>query len=392
MRIPRIVRWHWNSSPKVSLNLIGPPSTVKSTFAALESARIAKEEGDKWFDWNRHAEAEKMAVTENPEGYHIFADIRALETDLGEQRLQDMMNGKDYITYKYALLFKAMSHPKAKGVLFFDEFNLAPNMLKQQFFKVVNDHSIGDIPISDGVLCMMAGNEAEQSRGVTEDPVPLVLRRGNYFIRPLNDQEFLDWFIAEGGHEYIVGYLKFKPDDVFRLEYDLPESVSQPCPRMWSFLSNLLKSNPHLSPHPEEGEAWSAVGMLAVGCIGPASARQFEAYVQSAQKVDLDALLRNPALIKQYEDNQRELSLVYAVIASVVERFRRDHKVIKPAFEMAMHLKRDSLGAFLLRSLKQVAGEDEFKKIGADDKMLPVETLRPALDRYAKFVFKSVVS
>ena len=203
--IPDIVRAHWNANPKEPAHFIGEPSTVKSASVLMESKRLAIDSGRTFLEWNRANLQKKGEVLENPQRYFIYADLRASETDIGELRLQDMKASQSYITFKYNILFEAMSHPEAVGVLFFDEMNLAPNMIKAQFYKIINDRAVGDIPIADGILCLSAGNEAEHARGVTEDPVPLVLRRGNYFIRPLTSDEFAEYAASSAHHQWILG-------------------------------------------------------------------------------------------------------------------------------------------------------------------------------------------
>lgn len=377
--IPKIIRAHWRAEPKVPANFIAEPSTVKSEGALQTARQLAKESECEFIEWNRTDIDKKQAVAENPVGKFIYADLRASETDIGELRLQDMKNGQDYITFKYNILFKALSHPEAKGILFFDEMNLAPNMIKAQFYKIINDGAVGDIPISEGVLCLSAGNEAEHSRGVTEDPVPLVLRRGNYFLRPLSSEEYTDYAVKTNHHQHIIGYLGFQPSDVHSIKYDTPDSIGQPCPRTWTKLSSILQANPDL--------AVEDIEMLATGLVGQGVAKKFSTYVRSAKEINLQEIIDNPESIKEYEESGDQISLVYAIIAGVVERFRDDKKIIAPAFELAYHFKRPEFGAYLLRSMKNV-DEKGFVKAGESSNTLSDELAEKVVERYAKYLFQ----
>ena len=373
---------------KEALNLKAEPSTVKSEFVKQTSVIIGDAEKQfgsteprVWIEWNKASIEGKTDVVQNPGKYFVFADIRASETDIGELRLQDMRTTDNFITFKYNILFVALSRPEAMGILFFDEMNLAPNMIKAQFYKIINDKAVGDIPLSDNVMCVSAGNEAEHARGVTEDPVPLVLRRANYFLRPLTAEEYTDYAVKTSHHPFIVGYLGFQPNDTHVLEYDLPEGVGQPCPRTWTKLSNCLKGSPDLSQ--------SDIEMVATGYVGQGVATKFAAYVKSARGIDLNAILAKPELIKKYENDQ-DLSLVYAIISGIVEKFRTDKKVIKPAFEIANIVERPEFGAYLLRQLKNV-DEKGFMKTGGNDKLLDEKLVNEVVKRYAKFLFKNAV-
>ena len=199
--VPAIAWAHWRGG-KEAWNLKAEPSTVKSDFTkqvsqdiAVSEKQFGKTEPRVWIEWNKASIEGKTDVVLNPGKYFVFADIRASETDIGELRLQDMRTAENYITFKYNILFVALSRPESMGILFFDEMNLAPNMIKAQFYKIINDKAVGDIPLSEDVMCVSAGNEAEHSRGVTEDPVPLVLRRANYFLRPLTAEEYTDYAV-----------------------------------------------------------------------------------------------------------------------------------------------------------------------------------------------------
>lgn len=377
LEIPQIVRLHFNTTPKEPAHFIGEPSTVKSAGVYQEAKQLAIEMNREFMDWNRTQIDKKMDAMQNPKKYFVFCDIRASETDIGELRLQDIKATEDFITFKYNLAFKVVSHEDAQGVLFFDEMNLAANMIKAQFYKIINDHCIGDIPISDGVLCLSAGNEAEHARGVTEDPVPLVLRRGNYFIRPPTSEEYLDYAVKNGHHQFVTGFLAFAGHHVHKIKYDLPDSVGQPCVRTWTKLSNILNSNPKMTKE--------QMAMVSTGWIGQAVAMEFVAYAESAKKIDLDSILKKPELIAEYDDD-KGLSMLYAIIQGVVERFRHDKKIMKSAFEISLHLRRAELGAYMFRQLKNL-DEGKFMKAGASEKLIDEALANKVVEKYGKYLF-----
>jgi len=377
--IQKIVKAHYQAEPKVPVNFTAEPSTVKSEGVFRVAKELAEEEQREFLEWNRIPLEQKNRVVADPAKWFIFADLRASETDIGELRLQDIKNGEEFITFKYNILFAALSKPEAKGILFFDEMNLAPNMIKAQFYKIINDRAVGDIPISEGVLCISAGNESEHARGVTEDPVPLVLRRGNYFLRPLTAEEYTDFAVAAGQHQWIVGYLGFQPGDVHKIDYELPDAVGQPCPRTWTKLSSILKANPTMSV--------SEVEMMSTGMVGQGVAKKFAAYVKSAKAIDLKDIIAHPEKVRQLEATD-EVSLLYAVISGVVDMFRDDKKIIIPAAQIALELKRSEFGAYLLRSLKNV-DEKKFRSAWVDDKLMKKELVDKVVDRFAKYVLRA---
>lgn len=369
--IPDVMYQHYQTTKigrPIPGHFIAEPSTVKSEMAYVGSKRIAEEIGRTFFDWNRSTLEEKEKVAEDPSGVFIFADMRALETDVAELRLQDMSNGKPYITFKYNVLMLAMSKPSAAGVLFLDEVNLAPQLTKAQFYKLINDHCIGDLPLSNGVLVMSAGNELAHSKQVTPDGVPLTTRRLNYFVRPLTDEEYTDYSIQSGQSPLISGYLKFAPTDVHRLDFNVTDSVGQPCPRTWTKLSHIISANPDMS---EED-----LSRAARAAVGQGVATKFISYVKMARNVDIDEVLKNPESLKKFEN---DLSLLYAVITGAVEKFRKDRKKFDAVMDLSLHM-REELGAFMLRQVKQIAGPTKFKELAMSSK-----SFDKVADRYAKF-------
>lgn len=375
--IPDIIEAHWRAVPKEPVHLIGEPSTVKSEGVYQKAKQLAEGVGREFLDWNRSTFKRKEEALANPEKYFVFADVRASETDIGELRLQDMKGANDYISFKYNLLFKVVSQEESYGILFFDEMNLAPNMIKAQFYKLINDRCIGDIPIADGVMCVSAGNEAQHARGVTEDPVPLVLRRGNYFIRPLTSEEYTDYAVKTGQHSLITAYLAFSPQNVHKIRYDLQESVGQPCPRTWTKLSHIMQANPSMSDE--------MLGLLARGMVGQGVGSEFVSFVKMSRKVKIDDIMRDPESIKKINPDETEgLSILWAVVTGVVEKVREDKKRFETAMEVVVHVPKTEIGVFMVRQIRAVVGAPFLAKYMGDAKN--ADKVSKFSDRYKKFL------
>ena len=366
-------------------HFVAEPSTVKSVGVYNAAKAIAETMPDrKFLNWNRCGFSTKEDAVENPHKYFIFADIRASETDIGELRLQDLQNGREYITFKYNILFKALSDERAKGILFFDEMNLAPNMIKAQFYKIINDRAVGDIPISTSVLCVSAGNEAEHARGVTEDPVPLVLRRANYFVRPLIDDEWSDFAIRSEYNKYIVGFTKFQPKFVHNIQYDLPAGVGQPCPRTWTKLNTLQTPEMErelMNWNPKESEHQPLLKIISTGLLGQEVAAQYCAYVQAAKDINLEEIIKEPKRIRKYE--QGNLSLYWAIVSALVDKYRHNkNDMLKPIILIANEIERKELGTFLVRSVKNI-DKNAFMKIGL--MKVDPDVINEFAKRYSKY-------
>lgn len=350
LRIKTIMRLHWKA--KEPFHLVGEPSTVKSALIKATSKEICSEEEDnrEFVEWSRISVDKKKQVLEDPSKYYIFEDLRASETDIGELRLQEMNNQDNYITYKYNLLFKVLSNDKAKGVLFFDEMNLANNMIKAQFYKVYNDRSIGDMPISDNVLVCSAGNESSQVRDVVQDSVALTTRRGNYFINPLTSEEFVEYGLSTNIHTSIIGYLSFAPQDVHDLKYDLPDPIGQPCARTWEKLSNIRNNNTTMT--------LDEISLIARGLIGPSIATKYVSYVKLEKSIKLEDVIKDPTVAKGI----KEIQIVYAVVTGLLAKLKQgEHNMFPVMCKVSLNIK-EEIAVYMMRLAKQMLGETQMRK------------------------------
>ena len=384
--VERLVIAHYEGGCE-SLHFSGEPSTVKSKGVWKASVSLARKLGKEFVEWNRTTLEKKMEVLADPERYFVFADVRATETDIGELRLQDMMNGEPFITFKYNVLFTALSKEGATGVLFLDEINNAPEMQKTQFYKIINDRAIGDIPIALGVLVCSAGNEVEHARGVTEDAMPLILRRANYFIEPpqcscgdvQGECAWHSWCLESGMHEWVNGYTAFQPQNVHKVAYDNPKPIGQPCSRTWEKLSNVLRG---LGEKPD----MDLVRSVARGFVGQGVGEEFWSYVQTSRRVNIDEVIRNPSVVKEFL-GVKDASVLYAVMSGLVARYQvaetlvQKRKLLDVSTDVSL-LVRPEFGVFLMRQVKAVNKEFFHKEMPQNAKFAGAWK-----EKYAKYFF-----
>jgi len=359
LKIKTIMKAHWKA--KEPFHLSAEPSTVKSAMILLTAKEINIDENDnrEFIEWSKCDIKKKYEILENPNNYFIFEDLRASETDIGELRLQDMNKENDYITYKYNLLFKVLSNQYSKGVLFFDEMNLANNMIKAQFYKVYNDRSIGDMPISKDILVCSAGNESSQVYDVVQDSVALTTRRGNYFIRPLSSDEFIEYGLKTGINKSIIGYISFAPSDVHGLRYDITESQGQPCVRTWEKLSNILNNNEDLSLDEKR--------LLSRGLIGQETASKFSGFIELENSIKLQDVIDKPELVKDI----KEIQIQYAIMAGLLGKYNEiGDKLFPTMCKVSVNFIKEECGVYLMSTLKNLVNTDvkklNFRKLALE--------------------------
>lgn len=122
------------------------------------SIELAKEENRDFVFWNKISEEEKEGLlTANLDKVFIFADIRLAQMD--QTDLKGFPNTeKDFAKWIPTLLFKVLSRDNAVGTIFFDEMNLSAPSVIASAYSIINDHLVGETPISEGIFMVSAGN------------------------------------------------------------------------------------------------------------------------------------------------------------------------------------------------------------------------------------------
>lgn len=185
------------------------------------------------------------------------------------------------------------------GILFLDEFLLAPPTMMQICQRLIYERKLGaDYALPDRFLVVAAGNLLDDPRAqVNPLPAPTANRMAIFEVEP-DLQSFRKYAIKEDLHPQILGFLGFRPN----LLYREPGSGNQafPTPRTWERASRLLKAD------------------LSIDCVvGEAAAAEFDAYREVESSMPgLDAILEG--------EDTRELpdepSVQHAVVAGLAGR------------------------------------------------------------------------
>lgn len=127
-----------------------------------------------------------------------------------------------------------------KGILFFDEFNVAPSMVQCVTLKLVDSGRIETYELPEEWRIVCAGNlGAADGAFVSKTSSAVNNRFVHFFIEP-NHREWISWAKENGIHRGIIGFVQAFPD----LLSAVPErgQAAFPTPRMWANLSKLIKA------------------------------------------------------------------------------------------------------------------------------------------------------
>ena len=235
------------------------------------------------------------------------------------------------------------------GILFLDEINAAPPSVSAAAYQLILDRRLGEYEMPKNWAIFAAGNR-QGDRGVTYAmPAPLANRFTHYHVEP-NLDDWIGWALENGIDERIMGFLRFRPDLLFR--YDPahnPEAF--PSPRSWEYADRALKkfaSRPHLLTDTLQA------------CVGDDVGVELKAYIDNMENLpDIDAILSGAEA-----GVPRTVDLQYGVAAALVRRAKQsagDADKLANILKYARRFPQREMGVMLVTDLHRAVGQPLFR-------------------------------
>lgn len=188
-----------------------------------------------------------------------------------------------------------------KGILFLDEFNMAPPAMQAIGQQLIQERQIGDVKIPEGWFIWATGNCSKSQAAVYDMPGPT---RNRYSMIDVeyNIDDFRSYAVRKGVDESILGFLSFQEHYLHKMPNENEEGQF-PTPRSWFFADDLIKMNLRSINHLET-------------VIGTGIATEFVTYCEV-----LDRLPNKEEIFKgkdvPYEWPSKDTSLQFAIITSL---------------------------------------------------------------------------
>lgn len=192
---------------------------------------------------------------------------------------------------------------EGEGILFLDEIDKAPALVKNAALQLVLERRLGDYRLPEGWRLVCAGNREEDNAFSS----PLGSALANRLLHVDVDADldtWLAWARSHGIHADLCAFLSFRPE----LLYKQTGEHAFPSPRSWEAASRLLSSA-------RNGEG---PGLVAAA-VGGGTAAEFAAWAKLYRGVDVDAILAGK--IPSFSGN--DASLRYAVVLAVAARLEK---------------------------------------------------------------------
>jgi hypothetical protein len=298
---------------KIPLHLTGTTGIGKSASVFEFATETAKQEDRIFIDWNRVPKDMKNKVIKNPKEYFVFMDIRLSQFDSTDLKGLPKLGGVDCVEWLVQNWIFCLTNPDTKGVVFFDEMNLAPPSVQATAYQFIRDRCMGDVKLSDGVMILSAGNTTEDKGNVFDMAKPLQNRFIHATLLPPTVEDWTTYALNRDVDQRIIAFLQFKPNLLFDFQPDSPD-MAFATHRSWTeFASPLIKDMEHDAPMFQK---------YVASAVGEGIALQFCAFTRLKDKIDFQKILDNPKLITDI----KQIDLQYSLISIINEWFTKNYK------------------------------------------------------------------
>ncbi len=296
---------------KLALFIYGAFGIGKSFCVRDTSEEIAEARERKFVEWNKITKDEKQEVFENPEKYFVLIDERLSEYDSSDIKgLPNFQDGKETIEWSIPLWAKFLTLETSDGIVFFDEINLAPQLVISSVYKIIYDRVIDDSRINDNWLILGAGNRAEDMAFIHTLPAPVRDRGGEVELIPASIDDWTIWATQHDIDSRIIGFWNFKPSNLMNVDFDNNQKFTTT--RGIERLSKLIKGM-NLS---------SEFELLCCSAIGEGIAKEFIAYCKVQSKLNIEDIIKHPKKIEGLKD----ISMKYFLVSAFAEKYK-DKKI-----------------------------------------------------------------
>ncbi len=167
--------------------------------------------------------------------------------------------------------------------LFLDELNACSHEVQKSFYSLIQERRIGEYALPEGSVVVGAGNRTQDS-AIVKPMSSALLNRMVHVQLSVSHRDWLAWAGANGIHRWVMEYVQTRPDHLWVQPPKHEEVFSTP--RSWHMLSDALHEY-------DEGIGDERLEVLAFGCLSPAHAGQFKAFVKQLRgRYRLAAILK----------------------------------------------------------------------------------------------------
>lgn len=226
---------------------------------------------------------------------------------------------------------------EGKGILFFDELNLASPTIQAAAYQIIHDRRLGKVDLPEGWVAIGAGNRQKDRANVYQLPAPLRDRFMHYELRPPHPEDWTEWAMEQGLAMEVITYIQAKSKHLYNFEDNL-DSKTFATPRSWEVISKYVKAT--------DGQDYSRLKRRARARLG-AVGDEFVSFLKLKEKIDINSIFARPY---EYDYSGLRQDEYYALVSGVYERFERNEKMLKAMLGICNNIPQE-YGTMLVKML-----------------------------------------
>lgn len=235
------------------------------------------------------------------------------------------------------------------GIIFADELPLAPPLVRNAIWELINDRALGDYELPDGWIVIGAGNRGHID-GCPEFKfeAPLCDRFSWYELSIPSIESWSKWAAEHNIDPRIISFLRVRPSNLYTYNPKHKEKAFA-TPRSWEYTSKLINGIDDLDQ----------IFMYASGRVGTYVAQEFVSFLKLRDKLkDPEEYIENPETIEIPSEND----LLYALCTSLIEYLfyhvknnpeDKSREILRRIFLIANRIPREYC-TFMIKSIKVI--------------------------------------
>lgn len=280
----------------------------KSTIPKQVFEKYAKDQDKQYKEWSDLDTDSKRLAINNAGDFFILMDIRTAQLDPTFLTGIPNMNNTELlenIPYSWCVYF---TQPKANGVIFFDEINLAPPTIQAITYQIIHDRVIADRRLGSNVFSLAAGNRLCDNAHTFDMPDPLKDRFTEVELE-VNAEEWLKWAINNNINSHIISFITWKKTYLYKISENGADKSTTP--RGLEVLSKLIGDMSITDEYTYD---------LCASRCGIAFAKEFGAYIKCYLQLDWNKIYKSPDCIEKFSIDQ-----LYAIMGGLVEHYKESN-------------------------------------------------------------------
>lgn len=344
-----------SASNKASVLVLSGPGIGKSHTVKEAHKQIAQTKNRKFVEWNILTREQKVELLKSEEArrkVYVFADARLSQWDAADFALPSFTEG--VYERNAPMLFIVFSKPGIAGCFFADELPNATPTVQAAAQQLFLDRAVGEVSLQDEVAILAAGNRGCDRAGVFEVSAPAANRFAHIELQPPTSEDWVNHFALPSGlDERVVAFISWSGDKLNATDKDIKNTnnLAFATPRSWTKAAEMMKG------HDNE-----MAMIVASAWVGEGNARVFKGFLDVVQKIDVDALFKNPK--ETIRAMNGDTQMLYGMLSAATGRVKEDKRMLKEGLDICCALIDNNMSDWSASLFQMIRHCDLYRDLG----------------------------